>query len=223
MSIEIYLLLVPLGIALLDWIAIARKWEKIGFVTKPGVIIALLVWLWTIAGFQGSLTWFALGLVFSLIGDIFLMLPRQQFISGLVAFALALVCYIIGFNLVLPALALPDVLVALLVGITSFQIYRRISMALVRNNQHAMQFPILVYSLIITIFLLSTLLTLTRPGWKVGAALACSAGGLLIYCSEVLLAWNRFVTPLPHGQLVNRILYQLGQVFLILGAAFQFG
>ena len=38
------------------------------------------------------------GLVFSLGGDVFLMLPSDQFIKGLVSFLLAHICYIVAFS-----------------------------------------------------------------------------------------------------------------------------
>ena len=223
MGADIDLLLVPLFIALLDWTAVARHWQKLGYITKPGVILALLAWLWQATGFQGPLIWFALGLFLSLLGDIFLMLPRQQFIAGLVAFSLALVCYLVGFNLNFPPVDLPAVLVAFVVFLPSVQIFRRIATGLAENNLLTLKPAIAIYSLLLTLFLLSALLTLTRPGWEEEAALACSLGGLLFYCSEILLAWNRFVAPIPHGRLANRISCQLGQILLTLGVVLQFG
>jgi uncharacterized membrane protein YhhN len=38
------------------------------------------------------------GLIFSLAGDVFLMLPSDQFIPGLVSFLIAQICYIIAFT-----------------------------------------------------------------------------------------------------------------------------
>lgn len=45
--------------------------------------------------YQATILW---GLLFSLIGDIFLMLPTDQFIAGLVSFLLAHLCYIAAFT-----------------------------------------------------------------------------------------------------------------------------
>ena len=41
--------------------------------------------------------WFVAALVFSLAGDVLLMLPREQFVAGLSAFLVAHLCYIVGF------------------------------------------------------------------------------------------------------------------------------
>ncbi|MCD6285147.1 MAG: hypothetical protein J7M39_04450, partial [Anaerolineae bacterium] len=43
--------------------------------------------------------WFVVALVFSLAGDIFLMLPDEKwFVPGLLAFLVGHLCYIVGFN-----------------------------------------------------------------------------------------------------------------------------
>ena len=39
----------------------------------------------------------SLGLLFSLFGDVFLMLPRDRFLAGLASFLVALVCYLVAF------------------------------------------------------------------------------------------------------------------------------
>jgi uncharacterized membrane protein YhhN len=68
------LLLLTILMALLDWYAVVRENKSLEYIAKPGVMVALLAWLWTQTGFQGPVFWFALGLFFSLWGDIFLML-----------------------------------------------------------------------------------------------------------------------------------------------------
>jgi hypothetical protein len=58
----------------------------------------LILWFVQVGGLEGRLLWFGLGLVFSLAGDIFLMLPSRFFIAGLIAFLLGHVFYIFGFD-----------------------------------------------------------------------------------------------------------------------------
>src|SRR5512134_346114 len=41
-----------------------------------------------------------LGLLFSLVGDVLLMLPRDRFLAGLLSFLAALVCYTVAFVIV---------------------------------------------------------------------------------------------------------------------------
>ena len=47
--------------------------------------------------------------------------------------------------------------------------------------------------------LLSALLTLAADTWQAGAAILVSAGALLFFLSDTLLAWNKFVTPFRMG------------------------
>jgi len=38
-----------------------------------------------------------------------------------------------------------------------------------------------------------------------------------------VLAWNRFVSPMKNGQIINNLLYHAGQIALIAGVIWQFG
>lgn len=216
------LLAIALIIAILDWIAVAKRWKLWEYFAKPGVIIVLLIWLWSVSGFSGHLVWFALGLVFSLAGDVFLMLPREQFIAGLVAFLLAHIAYIIGFNDTRPPLNLVSIFLAIAVGITTLRIYGRIHNGLIASNNKKLKTPVLVYSIVISLMLLSALLTLVRPEWSAGSSLLVSAGALLFFLSDVYLAWNKFVTPVRHGDLIVIVSYHTGQMLITVGAAMYF-
>ena len=218
-----YLLLIPVFIlAFLNWLAVAKGWNKAEYVLKPATMIALIAWLGVTAGYSGALIWFALGLLFSLIGDILLMLPREQFILGLIFFLFAQLAYVVGFNLSAPPLEWPSLILALLVALTSFQIYRRIYQGLKKSGLGSLTVPVLVYTIVISLMLLSALLTLVRPEWDVVPAILVSAGALLFYLSDVLLAWNKFVAPLESGHR-GVIFYHLGQILITLGAAIQLG
>jgi len=219
------LLLLVLFIAALDWIAIAKAWRRLEYVAKPGVMVALLAWMWAqegLAGMQAGLGWFFLGLTFSLAGDVFLLLPRERFISGLGAFLLGHLAYLVGFNQTLPPVNVASLILLVLVGGVALQLYRRISAGLERKKQSNMKTPVLMYSVVISLMLVSALTTLVRQDWQAAPALLVSAGALLFFLSDSLLAWNRFVTSLPHGQLVVIICYHLGQVGIVLGSAMHF-
>ncbi|NIN65212.1 MAG: lysoplasmalogenase, partial [Anaerolineae bacterium] len=56
-----------------------------------------------------------LGLAFSLVGDVFLMLPSDRFLLGLISFLLAHMAYIGAFSLGLPFQITPGYLIPLLV------------------------------------------------------------------------------------------------------------
>jgi alkenylglycerophosphocholine/alkenylglycerophosphoethanolamine hydrolase len=209
-------------VAILDWIAVARNLRKLEYFAKPAFMVLLLVWLGQNTGFRGSLVWFALGLLFSLAGDVFLMLPKNLFIFGLVSFLLGHLSYLAGFNSRLPSLSVPGVILALLIAGTAVQVFLRISAGLKAGGNNRLRTPILIYTIVISLMLLSALLTLVRSDWQPAHALAVSGGALLFFISDTILAWNRFVTPLPNGRVMNMITYQLGQLLIALGAASHF-
>ena len=217
-------LLVPLALAALDWVAVARRWQRVGYLTKPGVIFALLAWLWSVTGFQAPAGWFAAGLLFCAIGDILLMLPHERFPLATLTFFCAITCYTIGFNITQPpAFDLPSMIIILLVALASQQLGRRLAAGLAECGQQAFRLPLVIYLVAISIMLASALLTLVRPAWEANAALACSAGGLLLYFADVVFqAYNRLDMPAPNRRIWRRMTYQGGQILLILGVALQF-
>jgi uncharacterized membrane protein YhhN len=45
-------------------------------------------------------------------------------------------------------------------------------------------------------------------------------GAVLLYASDGVLGWNRFVTPIRQGRLLTRIPYHLGQGLMVLSLVF---
>lgn len=216
------LVVMALIIAVVDWYAVHTQNKKLEYFAKPGVMVALILWMLLNGGLSSTLIWFTLGLVFSMAGDIFLMLPRERFIAGLVSFLLAHLMYIAGLNQTPPAVNLPAAIVAVLVALTWLRIYRSISAGLTASGNTALKYPVLAYSLVISVMLLSALLTLTGETWQPAAALLVSGGALLFFMSDTLLAWNKFVTPLRNGRLAVIVTYHLGQIMIALGAVLHF-
>lgn len=212
-------------LAILDWIAVARAWKKLEYFAKPATMVALLAFVIQNGGLSGGMMWFTLGLAFSLAGDIFLMLPKEQFIAGLISFLLAHVAYIIGLSPRLPP-GLPSLLIALglavLVALTAGQIYRRIAAGLRASGKLSLRGPVLIYSIVISVMLFSAMLTLLSGNWFSTHAIAVCAGAALFFLSDTILAWNKFVSPMRYGRLMNMATYHLGQLLIALGAALHF-
>lgn len=217
-----YFLFLALIIAVLDWIAVARKWKRIEYFAKPATMLALLAWLGVNNGFQGSMLWFALGLLFSLGGDIFLMLPREQFIPGLVSFLIAHICYLIGFNSANPVYNAASLILLVVVMFTGYLVYRRVALGLQASGQSKLKLPVLVYSIVISLMLFSALSTLIQPDWRIYAAVFASSGALLFFISDTTLALNKFVSPIPNARVITMVTYHLGQILIVLGAALRF-
>jgi uncharacterized membrane protein YhhN len=218
-----YPIIVVLIFAVLDWIAAEKKWKPLEYVAKPATMLALLWLIWQSAGFGGSMLWFSVGVIFCLAGDIFLMLPGDRFIFGLLAFLLGQGCYVIGFNNVAPYLNLWGVFLIIMLGIYIGWLYPKITNSLIRNGKGGLKIPVLVYSIVISLMVYSALMTWTRPGWVVASAASASIGAILFYVSDSILAWDRFVDPISHARLRTMIFYHLGQIGIVLGAILHAG
>jgi uncharacterized membrane protein YhhN len=51
-------------------------------------------------------------------------------------------------------------------------------------------------------------------------SLVALAGALLFFYSDAILAWNRFVKPLPYGRIVNMVPYHVGEALLVLSLVY---
>jgi alkenylglycerophosphocholine/alkenylglycerophosphoethanolamine hydrolase len=210
-------------VAILDWSAVYKKWQRLEYFCKPATLALLFTWLVVRSGLNGNLLWFGLGLLFSLAGDVFLMFSERWFIAGLLAFLLAHLAYIIGFNIPLLEVSFFwGLAVAVVLSISAARLLRRILAGLAAKGLQKLRLPVQVYGTLITLMLLSAILTLFRPEWGLTPAALVSLGALSFYFSDVILAWNRFVNPIRQGRLLNMVAYHLGQIALIAGAAMHF-
>ena len=80
-----------------DWVGVVRGDQRLRWVGKPGVMVALIVAALLAQGAPSAVkAWFVVALVLSLVGDVALLLPDQWFLAGLVAFLLAHLAYVAG-------------------------------------------------------------------------------------------------------------------------------
>jgi len=204
--------IVAAGFALGDWAACARDaasaaWRRVEYVCKPAALVALVVAAATLDPAAGAGTrrwWFVAALVFSLAGDVLLMLPTDQFVGGLSAFFVAHCCYLAGFwsrGPAVVALLVSAVVAAILVGSLGKRILRA-----VRVQDRALIGPVAAYMLVIGAMLATAL--------AVGNPLA-AAGAVLFVASDSMIAWNRFVSPVPKASLLIMVTYHLGQAGLV--------
>lgn len=181
--------------AIADWIAVARSDTQLEYLTKPAALAALL--LYAAMGSEPS-PWLIMALAFSLLGDVYLMLPVDLFAAGLGAFLLAHVAYIIDFDVPL-ASRLIWLIVALAISVPfALRIYRSVPLGSLRTAVAAYMFVLAL---------------------MVGSALATGGstavvGALLFLISDTVLGWNRFVQPFPWARVVIIVTYHLGQLGL---------
>jgi len=221
--------IVVLAAAVVDWIAVAKSWKRIEYIAKPITMVLLFGYL-ALAGGFGSLplVCFGLGIFFSLVGDVSLMVSyarfsNRWFLLGLAAFLLAHVAYIIGLNTPLGGVSpVWAIGIGIVLAMTAARILRRILAGVREKGLRRMVAPVVAYGMVITLMLLSAILTLYRLDWKTSAAGLVSLGAILFYFSDIILAWNRYVAPVKNGRVMNMASYHLGQIALVAGVIIQF-
>jgi uncharacterized membrane protein YhhN len=147
------------------------------------------------------------GLVLSLAGDVFLMLPGDRFVPGLASFLLAHLAYVVAFSsgislgtnplLLLPLLAAGALLIRVL--------WRGLG---------RLRLSVLVYSTAIVLMVWQA----WARGWEFrspGAAFA-AAGAALFMASDSLLALNRFRAPFAWAQAAIMATYVAAQALIAL-------
>lgn len=204
------LLAVTAVIAVVDWVAVARGIKRLEYVAKPLTMVALMGVALTLApSSTDAQRWFVLALAFGMLGDIFLMLPRNLFLAGLTAFLVGHVGYIAGFQ----ALGVPWIAVALYAGaalLVGAVLVPSVVQGILAQGQRFLLAPVLAYSLVITVMLGSALAS--------GRPLA-AVGGVLFYASDTMIGYNRFVVHRSWLPLAIIVTYHVGQAAIILSLA----
>lgn len=163
-------------------------WDGLHWIGKPAATAILLAAVARRAeGKYGRAI--AAGLGFSLIGDIFLMLPGDWFLPGLIAFFAAHLAYIRGFSLGIGIGRNRRLLVWF--GLVALAI-----VALLWSGiPGALRLPVAGYAAVLGLMAAQALtrLRITRDRADALAAM----GAVLFMASDTLLAVNRFLDPLP--------------------------
>ena len=208
----------------LEVLALRQNGSRLEYIAKPGVMVCLLFWLVLEGGLQNNLLWFGVGIIFSLAGDTLLMISLERlFIPGLAAFVLAHLSYLIGLREQLLNVTAWSFILLFFIFLNGIRLLRRIVSAMRARRQDRLIYPVIFYSLVVSLMLYAALSTIFDPAWETSAAFFVSAGAFLFWLSDLILAWNRFVTPIKDSRMINILAYHLGQVGLIAGVIGQFG
>ena len=205
-------------LAVADWIAVAQDARTVPWITRPGTLLAILLWFTTAtpATSDPRITWFTLALCFSLVGDIFLLMGGHQIIKGGLSFILAHVAFVVAYNIPLqiPAMFYGIFILNL---IPTIVIFREIIGVIKKEGDKDLVWGVSLYALVLTCMSSTALTTLFRPEWGGLAAWLTAGGALLFYASDLLLFFDRFVRPRPRAQLIVMISYHLAQFALTYG------
>jgi uncharacterized membrane protein YhhN len=201
------LLIAALLAAVGDWVAVSVRSKPAEYVCKPATLALLLLAAVALDPADGAVRWwFVAALALSLLGDVFLMLPGDRFVPGLASFLLAHVAYVVGMH-VAGVEAGPLLLGAAVVAVAMAVIGTRVVRAVRAGPDPALVGPVVAYMLVISAMVASAVGT--RSALLV-------VGATLFYASDALIAWNRFVAPVPRAQLAIMTTYHLGQAGLVL-------
>ena len=194
-------------IAFSAMLAIYGRYSRLRFILyvfKPLTMI-LIISLPFLRGIGFASTYARLvlaALVVSLIGDIFLMLPQDKFIQGLLAFLVAQFLYVLAF---LQNIEQLHFLVSIPVLIFAVIIYLTIAPKL-----NKMRIPVLVYISLIS--MMGWLAVNRFANFQDGKSLCVLLGGVLFLVSDAILAINRFRRPFYSSQIFNLGAYFCAQL-----------
>jgi uncharacterized membrane protein YhhN len=202
-----WLLLAAAGaLAVGNWLAVGLKVKPLEYFFKPATMVALIAATVAMNPRSEARGWaFVVALVFSLAGDVLLMLPRDLFIGGVGAFFLAHVAYIVGLRI--GQTEFTPLLMGAAIAFLVAAVVGRPILAGVASMEPGLRTPVSAYIAVISVMVASALAT--------GEPFAAT-GALIFMASDTLIAWNRFVKPLSWAPVVIMVTYHVGQAGLVL-------
>ncbi len=224
--LPIKLYVVVSGVHLL---ALWYGWPRIAWATKP-LLMIVLGWYWLTSQHQFKYHtvshWISAAIMCALLGDVLLEIAKQSstssllwFSSGLGAFLLAQICYIVAFVLFPPrGKGLVQYRPWWLILLMAYSIY--LLWSLWPGLPTPLKGPVVVYSLALTLMVATTM----NLGGRLASAhyRAILWGALLFLLSDSLIGISRFRPQMwswPHAQFWIMLTYITGQALIVKGAA----
>ena len=191
-----------------DWWAVHTSKKSLQYVCKPLATVAFLGVAIAILNADGvPQTWRIIAFVFCLLGDVFLMLPRDGFVPGLASFAIAQICFAVS-------LLNEDVTtLRLLVGIAivvpaTLVLARRFIRHISVEGHKELVIPVMVYMIVIAAMAASAIAGATAIG---------IVGAIFFMLSDSLIAEQRFVKERSWQPVGIMVTYHVALAGLALG------
>ena len=180
--------------------------RRVEYVCKPATLALLIVAALLLEPESSNMrAWFVVALVFSLAGDVLLMLPSDRFVEGLGSFLLGHIAYVVGFvafGLDSGRLAVGVLVVLLLIVPIGAKIVPG-----ARRTDARLTIPVSLYISVISAMIVSSAGS--------GRVVAMVGAGLFAF-SDSLIGWTRFVGPIRRASVTIMVTYHLGQALLVL-------
>ncbi|TKC09502.1 lysoplasmalogenase [Pedobacter frigoris] len=206
-------------IFILQLVAEFNQLHTLRLIVKPLIVISLLImFCLSTGGLKGRFhkRLFA-GLFFALAGDVFLMfnnLNTSFFMYGLIAFLTCHICYTSAFYLDFrsaPELDKKGARIAIaLCFIFSISFY-----FFLRPYLGIMRVPVLAYTIIISLMMMMAAFRNMRVNKE--SFQLIFTGAIFFLLSDSILAYNKFVTELPHAGVLIMGTYMIAQYLITIG------
>ncbi|WP_108472076.1 lysoplasmalogenase [Rhodanobacter thiooxydans] len=178
-----------------------QGWRWLHWCGKPLATVLIFVLAWRARPAQSSRyrRWILAGIACSLLGDVFLMMPGDLFVPGLLSFLCGHLCFIAAFLGDSRFAARPWLLLVTL-GYGAANLY-----LLWDAIGAPLRVPVVVYVLVLASMggqaLVRARMFARRGDAQAPAARLAALGALTFMLSDSLLAWDRFRGPLPLASL----------------------
>ena len=186
-------------------VAEEMEWRQLLYVAKPLATLLVLLLAWLGAGDPDYRVLVITGLVFSLAGDVFLMLPKDRFVAGLVSFLVAHLAYVGAFT--------SDGWRATPWIIALFAVYAAALLRVLQPRAGTLKVPVAVYAAVLTVMAWQAV---ERGAAGVPGGALAAAGAALFVLSDSALAIDRFVHDFRHSPTVVLGTYFAAQTLIAL-------
>lgn len=204
----VYLVAIFFIVFIMREIVAFKKILKLKYVFTPFItyiIIITAMYLSYVRGFTVYNIFIIAGLVFALIADIFLMIEEISFfIHGLFFFLLTHLCYVYALSLNYHFGSV-DIIIMLVIMVIFFSFY-----LVIHKAKGTLYIPVIVYMFVLSLVLMLAIGMFIKDEYPKGAIVTIAA--ILFAISDGVLAFNRFIKPIPHSTVVTWSLYAPAQL-----------
>lgn len=200
------LLAIAVAVAVFDWLAVSIGNRPLEYVCKPLTMVALVSVALALDPSSDAARWLlVVGLLLSMAGDIFLMLPADLFVPGLASFLLAHIFYVVALAAL--GVGVGGLVTGVVVAVVAAALIGRRIVSGAAATDAALRIPVIAY--------MTAISAMVTFAFGTGVLFAIG-GALLFFVSDAVLGWTRFVRQFPRSRLLVIISYHLGQMGLVL-------
>lgn len=177
--------------------------------SKPFPVLCMAAWVWGYRQNNRYALFVFGGLLLSVVGDVFMELAgfsNTWFVSGLVSFLIAHICYIIAYlqdsRKLHPLRSLP--FFAFCLGLISF--------LLLNGKVGRMSIPVVIYATVIGTMMWRAAARYGEPKLTNFSLQMALVGACVFGASDSMIAINKFYAPIPGARYLIIVTYWVGQL-----------